>query len=164
MYSYEGLDRLTVAEAAERLGVKEQAIRKRIQRGTLQHDKDETGRVYVYIDAEAEDEVQGKDTRADTHLEALVESLQDQVEYLRAELARRGETHIEESRRKDSIIAALTQRIPELEAPASSPGPEPRESSTESAGGADTVEARPAGGEAQEGTERRSWWRRMFGG
>jgi len=111
------LDRLTVAEAAERLGVKEQAIRKRIQRGTLQHDKDETGRVYVYLDAEAEEEVQGKSTRDDTHLEALVESLQDQVTYLRAELARRGETHLEESRRKDSIIAALTQRIPELEAP-----------------------------------------------
>jgi excisionase family DNA binding protein len=166
MYSYEGLDRLTVAEAAERLGVKEQAIRKRIQRGTLQHDKDETGRVYVYIDAEAGDEVQDMDTRGDTHLEALVESLQDQVEYLRAELARRGETHLEESQRKDSIIAALTQRIPELEAPAS---PESSESPTEAAGGADQVEARPAGGDAQEGTEQtrpqeRSWWRKMFGG
>ena len=34
-----------VAEAAAKLGVKEQAIRKRIQRGTLTHDKDEDGRV-----------------------------------------------------------------------------------------------------------------------
>ena len=36
---YEKMDRVTVAEAAIRLGVKEQAIRKRIQRGTLAHDK-----------------------------------------------------------------------------------------------------------------------------
>jgi DNA-directed RNA polymerase specialized sigma24 family protein len=45
---YEKMDRVTVVEAAARLGVKEQAIRKRIQRGTLTHDKDDDGRVYVY--------------------------------------------------------------------------------------------------------------------
>jgi excisionase family DNA binding protein len=44
---HDGLDRLTVVEAAERLGVKEQAVRKRIARGTLRHTKDEGGRVYV---------------------------------------------------------------------------------------------------------------------
>ena len=49
---YEKMDRVTVAEAVARLGVKEQAIRKRIQRGTLAHDKDENGRVYVYLDPE----------------------------------------------------------------------------------------------------------------
>jgi len=209
------LDRLTVAQAAERLGVKEQAIRKRIQCGTPQHDKDETGRVYVYLNPNDTVEGEGRHTRDGTHLEALVESLQDQVEYLRAELARRGETHLEESRRKDSIIAALTQRNRELEAPREmreSPLEQPpikperaepaepvdperkepekvrpervepertepdraklrpdregarerSESPTEPAGGADTVE-RPAGGGAEEGTER-PWWRRVFGG
>ena len=44
-------DRITVQEAAKRLRVKDDAIRKRIQRGTLQHDKDPDGRVYVYLDA-----------------------------------------------------------------------------------------------------------------
>ena len=34
---------------ATKLGVKEQAIRKRIQRGTLAHDKDDDGRVHVYL-------------------------------------------------------------------------------------------------------------------
>ena len=34
-----------MTEAAVKLGVKEQAIRKRIQRGTLTHDKDEDGGV-----------------------------------------------------------------------------------------------------------------------
>ena len=39
MDGYEELDRVTVAEAAQMLGVKEQAMRKRIRRGTLHHDK-----------------------------------------------------------------------------------------------------------------------------
>ncbi len=45
---HEKIDRVTVAEAAARLGVKEQAIRKRIQWRTLAHDKDDNGRVHVY--------------------------------------------------------------------------------------------------------------------
>jgi excisionase family DNA binding protein len=36
-------DRVTIQEAARRLGVKEDAIRKRIQRGTLPHEKTEEG-------------------------------------------------------------------------------------------------------------------------
>jgi excisionase family DNA binding protein len=36
-------DRATILEAARRLGVKEDAIRKRIQRGTLPHEKTEEG-------------------------------------------------------------------------------------------------------------------------
>jgi hypothetical protein len=66
MDGYEGLDRVTVAEAARRLNVKEQAIRKRISRGTLQHDKDEDGRVYVYIASGPQDEVQSIDAQANT--------------------------------------------------------------------------------------------------
>ncbi len=109
---YKKMDRLTVAEAADRLGVKEQAVRKRIQRGTLVHDKDEDGRVYVYLDPR--DQVYGtsNSTNTDTEIDTLVQSLQDQIEYLRAELQRRGETHAEEARRKDTIIAQLAQRIP----------------------------------------------------
>ena len=49
MYNKKKMDRVTVAEAALRLGVKEQAIRKKIQRGTLTYDKDEDLRVYVYL-------------------------------------------------------------------------------------------------------------------
>jgi excisionase family DNA binding protein len=43
---------ITVQEVARRLGVKEDAIRKRMQRGTLEHEKDSNdGRVYVFLDA-----------------------------------------------------------------------------------------------------------------
>jgi hypothetical protein len=111
---YEKMDRVTVAEAAIRLGVKEQAIRKRIQRGTLAHDKDEDGRVHVYLDREAGATATGSDTGMAT----LLQSLQEQIAYLRQE----SEDWKEEARRKDTIIMSLTQRIPELQAPT-----EPRE-------------------------------------
>ena len=131
---YEKMDRVTVAEAAARLGVKEQAIRKRIQRGTLAHDKDEDGRVYVYLDPQDG----ATSTSIDTGMDKLLQSLQDQIAYLRQE----AEDWKEEASRKDTIIMSLTQRIPELEAPT-----KPREASNA----------------AQEPSERRSWWRKFFG-
>src|SRR5918994_130235 len=133
------MDRVTVAGAAARLGVKEQAIRKRIQRGTLTHDKDEDGRVYVYLDPEdgATGTGNGKDT--------LVQSLQDQIAYLRQE----AEDWKEEARRKDTLIMSLTQRLPELEAPTESPG----SLQTASEGAA---KGHIQGGQ-QEPSQRRSW-------
>jgi excisionase family DNA binding protein len=43
------LDRLTVAEAAEALGISQDAVRKRIARRTIAHDRAPSGRVYVYL-------------------------------------------------------------------------------------------------------------------
>jgi len=148
--AYEKMDRLTVVEAAARLGVKEQAIRKRIQRGTIAHDKDEDGRVYVYLDPE--DGATG--TSIDTSMDKLLQSLQDQIAYLRQE----AEDWKEEARRKDTIILSLTQRLPELEAPA---GPQ--------AASADTSGKGPGRGstaplESQEPLQRHSWPHRFFFG
>ncbi len=153
---YEKLDRLTVAEAAERLGVKEQAVRKRIARGTLQHDKDEDGRVYVYLspsDSDANPEAEGNSTGGGTDTYALIRTLEDQVGYLRREV----EDWKDESRRKDAIIMSLTQRIPELEAPREPPGgPQaPAEGSEGS--------ERPATRSGAQEAAQRSWWRRWFG-
>src|SRR5215208_6040366 len=101
---YKKMDRVTVDEAAARLGVKEQAVRKRIQRGTIAHDKDEDGRVYVYLDP-YEDTGNGTsgtrtdtstDKSIDTSMHKLVDSLEDQVSYLKAEV----EAWREEARRK----------------------------------------------------------------
>src|SRR4051794_16193678 len=44
-------ERTTVAEAAQRLGITKEAVRKRISRGTLRADKDPDGTVRVYIPA-----------------------------------------------------------------------------------------------------------------
>ncbi len=163
-----GRYRVTVQEAAKRLGVKEGAIRKRIGRGTLDSEK-EGDRVYVYIDApplknydEERDDAgygtghpmgqpPGQDEGYPLGYDALVGSQQDQIAFLRREL----EVWQEEARRKDHIIAALTERIPELE-----PAAEARnghEKPSEDAGEDDPPEP-------QEHVRHHSWLFRLFFG
>ena len=148
MDGYDELERVTVAEAAQRLGVKEQAIRKRISRGTLQHDKAVDGRVYVYIAAEPQDEVQGEDTRANTHLEALVDTLQEQNRFLREELAR-----------KDAIMLNMTEAMKALTPPAQEEPAAPPEAPTEATEQPGRVEPQPP----LEEPTKRPWWRRWIG-
>lgn len=135
-------DRLTVAEAAEVLGLTEGAIRKRIQRGQVESDRDEAGRVYVYLDPE--------DAEAARHEKRppaeLIAALEEQNRLLKQELA----DWKEEARRKDHIIAGLVSRIPELEA-----APEERESA---------AAAQEETQQEEEPRRRSSWWRRLIGG
>ena len=116
------MDRVTVQEAAQRLGISRDAVRQRVRRGSLRYDKDDKGRVYVYLNPTNTRPTIVHDTPRDTVHDAsrneLVTELRDRIRFLEAEL----ENRKEESRRKDHIIAALTQRIPELE-----PATEPRE-------------------------------------
>lgn len=152
-------DRVTVQEAAARLGVKDDAIRKRIQRRSLEHEKDEDGRVYVYLDA-AQDATY--DASQDKAQDELVEALRDQVAYLREQLDREREARTEERRRHDTIIAQLTSRIPELE-PAVPPGgsPEQRDPPETAAAEPEREESRPATATPQTSTQR-PWWKRLF--
>jgi excisionase family DNA binding protein len=48
------MERLTVNEAANRLGISQGAVRKRIQRGTIPNAKRPDGSVYVFLDADTE--------------------------------------------------------------------------------------------------------------
>lgn len=151
--------RTTVHEAANALGVSVDAIRKRIQRGTIPHERHEDGRVYVLLDkASSMQDESGTSTRTvqdiDQHerpvrygTEELVESLQDQIGFLRHELER-----------KDAILLRMAERIPELEASSASGGAlEASERATE-AMDRGMVPPKP-----QEPIRRRSWWRRFFG-
>ena len=171
--------RVTVQEAAEALGITVEAVRARIKRGKLRREKGESGTVYVWLDAaqtqpdpaQTHDQTQPDadreydQTRPDAdqtgirgRVQAeLVDSLLDQVAYMREQLAEEREAR----RRADTIIAQLTQanaalaqRVPELEAPA-----ERREDSVTASEGADKGSAP----EQQESSERRSWWRTFLG-
>ncbi|HZY57752.1 MAG TPA: hypothetical protein VFE09_08145, partial [Rubrobacteraceae bacterium] len=103
-------------------------------------------------------ETVGYDPSIVTEMRDLVEVLRSQVEMLRAEL---DEAH-DANRENRRVIAALTRRIPELEAPAPSEPPEGPETTGE--GGEREREPQSSVEGAQEASEPRSWWRRVFGG
>ena len=142
------LDRLTVAQAAAALNISQDAVRKRIARGTIPHDRDDSGRVYVYLAPHETVHKTDLDTIQDdatkTVQDAYIRSLEDQIAFLRRELER-----------KDAILLTMAQRIPELEASAE-PRDTPVTSSQEAGKGT-------APSEPQEPSERRSWWRAFFG-
>jgi excisionase family DNA binding protein len=140
------VDRITVPEAAELLGVTQSAVRKRIQRGTIPWDKDTEGRTYVYVDlAETRLEIEedrSQDASPGQSRDEVLEVYKEQVEFLHRELER-----------KDAIIMSLTQRIPELE-----PLPESRHASETATEESDRGDVPP------EQQKRRSWLFRFFFG
>jgi len=164
-------ERLTLRQAAARLGVSESAIRKRVERGTLASDKGPDGRRRVYLDSGA-DNVSDKVVDASiTHEpDALIselrthnDTLREQVAYLQGVISTRDQElalRAEEIRRRDTALereqqlaAMFAERLRELEAPVgSSEARESPETPSETAG-RDDVPPEP-----------RSWWRRVFGG
>jgi hypothetical protein len=159
------------------LGTSAEAVRMREKRGSLKSTKIKNT-VYVLLSPEQTGPNQDQTSRSGpaptnqtadpTHDQAdyqtddrnaLLESLRSQVEFLQAELKRREEVHVEENRRKDTIIAQLTQRIPELESPKEAPR-EPREGHVTDSEEPDKDTAPP---EQQGTSQRRSWWRAFFG-
>jgi excisionase family DNA binding protein len=126
------VERVTVPEAAQRLGVSKDAVYQRIRRDTIEYERDDEGRVFVLLTPETMPPDSVDDTDANTVREATnavlrdyVEELKERVRYLEGELERRGD----EASRKDHIIMALTSRIPELPPPGNpEPPPEPRDS------------------------------------
>jgi excisionase family DNA binding protein len=144
----ESTNRVTVQEAARLLGISEGAVRARIHRGTLETAR-EGGTVYVRID--------GEDTSKErTEQTELVQALREHNTTLERQLNAEREASAELRR----IIAALTQRIPELEAPKQE-SPEAPIDATEQPG---RVEDQAVIRSPQTSSERVPWWRRFFGG
>jgi hypothetical protein len=171
---------VTVPDAAQLLGLTSEAVRSRVKRGTLPSRRI-AGTVYVLLDGTAplvdppNDPPSGPSADRPTapssapssapsidraelerRLEDHVETLKGEVEHLRVEMRRREETHAEEIRRRDHLLAAALERIPrELEAPLE--GREPPVTPSDEPGRGDIPP------EPQESVERRSWWKRFFG-
>ena len=136
-------------EAAELLGTSTEAVRKRASRGSLRSERHD-GRVVVWVDGDRTEG--GREAEVDGG--PLVEMLADQVAYLRSQLDQEREANRENRR----IIAALTSRIPAIEAPedtsASAPPRSDSPTPTEQAGEPETPSSEAP----------RPWWRRLFEG
>ena len=159
------MDRVTVEQAAHILGIKEESVRKRVSRGKLRSDKDEDGRLLVYVDGTGtvrdeygERSVTDGGEQPDLARE-LIEEMRSRISSLEHQLSEERESR----RRADTIIAQLTQanaalaaRVPELEAAESyEDGSEEPAEATLAPGQGTT--------DGQNGSERVSWWRRWFG-
>jgi predicted ArsR family transcriptional regulator len=94
------VERVTIAQAAKQLGVTQEAIRARIRRGSIESNKGEDGRIYVYL-TEEESVANSVSNDYINALKSQIASLEQDKEHLR-----------EESQRKDAIIMSLTQRFP----------------------------------------------------
>ena len=147
--------RVHLSEAATLLGVSKDAVRMRVKRGTLRSEKGADGRVYVWVNVKPH---AGPD---DVHTGSQVEAWRELIDELRDRVR-----SLEESNRENRrIIAALTQRIPEIEAPREPSGAtEPPGAPSEATPQPGRVEPQPSVEGTQEPAQPRSWWRRMFGG
>ncbi len=107
-----------IAEAAARLGISVDAVRKRIQRGKLTGQKTDSGWTVVWIEPDIRpDNVQTPVPESS----ALVDDLRDQVAYLRDQLAVEREAraeadrrHATEIERRDVLMREALERIPQL--------------------------------------------------
>ncbi len=139
-------DRVTVREAAARLSVTTDAIRQRIKRGTIPHDKDPDGLSYVYISPSEDVTDAATKAEATESTDALLSVYKDQVEFLRRELER-----------KDHLLAAALERIPAIEPPEKPRTPERAAEKPEGSEAPDRAEG------PETAASRPSWWRRFFG-
>jgi hypothetical protein len=150
-----GRRRVPVAEAARELGTTVDALRKRVQRGTIEHERDDEGHVWILLDTVRTRQDTDQDTgQPQSERTELISELRAHNATLREQLESERQAHAEARR---LLLRALERIPPALEAPES---PEPRPG---------TPTPPETSAEAQEASERpeseapRSWWRRMFG-
>jgi hypothetical protein len=149
-------ERVSVPQAADHLGTTVDAIRKRVQRGTVPHERDRDGRVWILLDTGRPRQDADQDTvQTQSASTALISEMRAHNATLQAQLEAERQAHAEARR---LLMAALERIPPQLEAPqGTSEDAETVEEAPERA------EPRPAAGEAQEGVQR-PWWKRVFRG
>src|SRR5215211_9267638 len=120
--SQTGRRRLTVAEASAVLGVTVEAVRGRIKRGTLDHERTDKG-VFVFLEAEqttdrprpATDQATDQTTdRLQSDSSALISAKDETIATLRDQLEAERQAHAEARR---LLMAALERIPPQIEAP-----------------------------------------------
>ena len=133
-------ERVTVQEAARRLGITESAVRKRAAREQIRSVKVTEGkkeRLYIFLDSD-------EDKFPEPFRERYMKSLEDRVRTLEDEVYR-----------QQAIILSMSQSLQALTGASETPempSETPEESETQS-----TTE------ETQEPVQRRPWWRKLLG-
>jgi hypothetical protein len=153
--------RLSVPQAAERLGITQDAVRKRIKRGYIEWGKDEDRRLYVWVDPAETAKETSSNTSSETSRDVDDAVLLDYVETLKDRIR-----HLEdESRRKDHLLAAALERIPAIEPPPDTPTPNTPSEPQRAPQTPSEDQGNGAVPDDKEGQQKRSsWWRRLLEG
>jgi hypothetical protein len=148
-------ERVSVPQAADHLGTTVDAIRKRVQRETIPHERDRDGRVWILLDTGRPRQDADQDTvQPQSDSAALISEMRAHNATLQAQLEAERNAHSEARR---LLLEALTKIPTAIEASA-----ETRESPETAEEQQGRGEPRPATGGAQEGVQR-PWWRRVLG-
>lgn len=142
---------LTLEEAARRLGLSPEAVRKRAARGTIASRRD--GRRVVII---LPDDTPPPDARPDddqTRPDATIAAMQRTIDALIGQLAEERQRHDAALAEERRIIAGLLARLPEIAATATRPD--------DTAPAEQSVPVEPLSPIGD--TPPRPWWRRLFG-
>jgi hypothetical protein len=117
--------RLTVAEAALKLGISEAGVRKRVQRNQIPHERDDDGSLRVWVSPgearhaesrDAPEESRGAPSQPESR--ALISEMRGRIASLEHQLEQERQANSEHRR----LLAAALERIPpQLEAPQESP-------------------------------------------
>jgi hypothetical protein len=116
-------NRVSVYQAAEIMGVTVDAIRKRVSRRTIPHERDEDGRVWVILDIGQDKSSNVRDSdQPQSASDALISQMQERIASLERQLDQEREANSEHRR---LLLRALERIPPQLEARESdvSPGP-----------------------------------------
>ena len=165
-------ERVSVPQAADHLGTTVDALRKRVQRGTIPHERDRDGRVWILLDTGRPRQDNDQDSAGQRQVRSaggeLVEELRDRVAYLERQV----EEEREARRRADTIIAQLSSATAEqartiraIEAPQDTPGdaetveeaPERTEPRPDGPGPQTATETPQAGAEAPRRQKAGDW-------
>jgi hypothetical protein len=137
-----------VSAAAAELGTTVDALRKRVQRGTIEHERDDEGHVWILLDTVRPRQDTDQDTdRPQSERDELISELRAHNATLQEQLEAERQGHAEARR---LLLRALERIPPAIEAPESPESPVPSETPTPTAEAPQTPAARP-------------WWQRWFG-
>jgi hypothetical protein len=130
--------RITVAEAALKLGISEAGVRKRVQRDQIPHERSDDGRLRVWVSPGEARHAESRDTPEESRdvppqpeSLALISEMRDRIASLEHQLEQERQANSEHRR----LLAAALERIPAIEAPRETPeSPETVEEAPEGTG------------------------------
>lgn len=157
-------DGVPIGDAAKKLGLSTAATRKRIQRGTLEAYKGDDGLWYVVLDED--DLVLPEDPVVqDAGLVVVVDTLRDEVQFLRKELERRTdelraerESRAEAERRRDILFAQFGDQLKSISQTTTTVQEQVEAVAHEVVPNGETVDS-PSASPVSSPV---SWWRRIF--